>query len=70
MEWLDGDDENFWSDWEDEEDSDRSDWREFIVSMRVVDKPGVPTVTIRVFASDFDHALTCGEVLTAVYFNA
>ena len=70
MEWLDWeDDSSFWADWDDEDNS-RPKWRDFIVSMNLVDHPDRPKVVLYIIAEDFDNALTCGEVLSAVYFNA
>lgn len=72
MEWLDWDDDSdFWSAWDDyEPQPSGQNLKEFIVSMNLVDRPNTPKVMLYVFARNYEDALTCGEVLSAVYFDA
>ena len=57
-------------DWEEDEDED-GPFSEYVVEMSIMrdttifDEP----VKITVWAQNFDKALTCGEVLTAVYLG-
>jgi len=62
-------DEDWWPDYSFFSDpEDRSErFREYRVSMTSLGSQNV--VLISVYAVGFDEALTCGEVLSAVYFG-
>lgn len=62
----------FW-DWEDNlwdwEDSgvDHQEWSEYLVMLALMDHPLSKPVILRVWARNYDDAMTCGEVLSGIY---
>jgi hypothetical protein len=55
-------------DWEDPKEQG-SDWNEYVVSMYLVDKRETKPITLNIWSTGLDEAMTCGEVLSAIYLN-
>ena len=56
-------------DWEDSQESSSAGWNEYVVSMYLVDKWETRPITLNIWSTGFDEAMTCGEVLSAIYLN-
>jgi hypothetical protein len=59
--------DDFFGDWEDEYHQENKLFNEYLVVMKTIKEQKTDSVSLTVWATSFDEALTCGEILSAVY---
>lgn len=58
----------YWED-EDHEEIDSNDsFNEYVVVMKIIEGREREDISLTVWAAGFEEAMTCGEILSAVYF--
>ena len=58
----------YWEEEDHEENENEGSFNEYVVVMKIIEGREKEDISLTVWAAGFEEAMTCGEILSAVYF--